>query len=111
MSREDRDMENEKSRQRRANNKQKSQEYTRQNYYKRRNQLIEQMGGKCVRCGTTENLEFDHIDKHTKTAGVSTLLASSSLQSAIDESQKCQLLCKSCHIKKTTECKDNIPGV
>ena len=111
MTREERDKFNERARQRRASNKHKSQEYTKQNYHKRRNQLIEQMGGKCVRCGNTEELEFDHIDKHTKTAKVTSLLASSSLQSAIDEAQKCQLLCRQCHIKKTNECKDNIPGV
>jgi hypothetical protein len=28
--------------------------------------LINMLGGTCVRCGTTEDLEFDHIDPATK---------------------------------------------
>jgi 5-methylcytosine-specific restriction endonuclease McrA len=83
--------------------------YSTDYYHRKRNKLIEQFGGKCVVCGATEELEFDHIDKRTKVAKISHLLASSSWQSVIDEAQKCQLLCKECHIKKTTECRDNVP--
>jgi hypothetical protein len=32
----------------------------------RRARLIEMLGGACVRCGATEDLEFDHIDPSTK---------------------------------------------
>jgi len=28
--------------------------------------LIELLGGKCVGCGITENLQFDHIDRKQK---------------------------------------------
>ena len=34
---------------------------------KRRDELRAELGGKCVKCGTTEDLEFDHIDAKTKT--------------------------------------------
>lgn len=36
----------------------------------RRDRLIEMLGGKCVRCGATEDLEFDHIDPSTKVFAV-----------------------------------------
>jgi 5-methylcytosine-specific restriction endonuclease McrA len=32
----------------------------------RRARLIEMLGGECVRCGDTVDLEFDHIDPCTK---------------------------------------------
>jgi 5-methylcytosine-specific restriction endonuclease McrA len=32
----------------------------------RRAELIEMLGGRCVRCGAVEDLEFDHIDPTTK---------------------------------------------
>ena len=83
--------------------------YSNEYYQRKRSKLIEQFGGKCVKCGSTENLEFDHIDRYTKTKKVSTLLASSPWQSAVDEAQKCQLLCNSCHIDKTNQYKDNRP--
>lgn len=74
-------------------------------YHKRRHQLIEQLGGKCVRCGSTENLEFDHIDSNSKEISIATHL-SYSMDTIQNELQKCQLLCKSCHIQKTKEEKD-----
>lgn len=29
-------------------------------YHRRRAELIEQLGGKCAKCGSTDKLEFDH---------------------------------------------------
>tara|TARA_A100001234_G_C12489914_1_gene327275 strand:+ start:101 stop:526 length:426 start_codon:yes stop_codon:yes gene_type:complete len=68
--------------------------------------LIDYLGGKCVSCGTTENLEFDHIDPNTKRYNVSKVIPDTSpetplCQSVWEEVNKCQLLCKSCHRKKT----------
>jgi len=83
--------------------------YSNEYYQRKRTKLIEQFGGQCVKCGTTENLEFDHIDRNTKSHKISHLLASSSFQSAVEEAQKCQLLCNSCHIEKTNEFGDNLP--
>lgn len=40
--------------------------YVRDWRQRRRVQLIELLGGKCVRCGSTNDLEFDHIDPETK---------------------------------------------
>ena len=69
----------------------------------RRKILIERLGGKCVKCGTTENLQFDHIDPQTKkdrTYCVSTMLGCS-MERVTAEADKCQLLCPKCHLEKT----------
>ena len=70
---------------------------------KRRKILIERLGGKCVKCGSTENHQFDHIDPKTKkdrTYCVSTMLTRS-MERLIVEADKCQLLCSKCHLEKT----------
>jgi 5-methylcytosine-specific restriction endonuclease McrA len=63
---------------------------------KRRETAILSLGGVCVSCGSTENLEFDHIDPNTKEF---TLAAGSgfSEERFSKELAKCQLLCVSCH--------------
>jgi hypothetical protein len=60
------------------------------------------LGGKCVRCGTTENLEFDHIDPSTKVFAISAAL-SRAWDALVKEASKCQLLCKPCHVAKGAE--------
>lgn len=81
-------------------NKEAEREYHQNYYRKKRAEAITQLGGKCVRCGGTKCLEFDHIDPATKTAVVSTLVRKNStrLQS---ELRKCQLLCHDCHTRKS----------
>lgn len=64
--------------------------------------LIELLGGKCVGCGITENLQFDHIDRKQKSFTIGKRLESSLENKLIPEAKKCQLLCKSCHQLKTT---------
>ena len=74
--------------------------YMKERYKKRKEFALAYLGGKCARCGTTENLEFDHIDRKDKeaTIGDAMLWAKTRL---IKELDKCQLLCKSCHNEKT----------
>lgn len=74
-------------------------------YYRKKAEFIAILGGKCVICGTTEQLEFDHIDPTTKKFAISKLL-NVSHQAAIDELDKCQLLCNGCHKIKTKKNKD-----
>lgn len=57
------------------------------------------LGGRCVKCGSDENLEFDHVDPKSK---VSHRIWSWSQSRLIVELQKCQLLCRTCHVKKTS---------
>ena len=70
---------------------------------KRRIELKTRLGGKCVDCGTTQDLDFDHIDPKTKTIEISNAIANHKSEIADKELEKCQLLCRSCHIKKTQD--------
>lgn len=67
-----------------------------------RQRLISMLGGKCAHCGSTENLEFDHLNPSDKEYKISEILdfSEDKLQ---EEAKKCQLLCKKCHHKKTLE--------
>lgn len=58
-----------------------------------------QLGGKCVNCGSQENLEFDHIDSKTKLYTITTIALRPNLVEP--ELKKCQLLCHDCHLLKT----------
>jgi len=68
----------------------------------RRARLIELLGGKCVRCGSVEPLEFDHIDPSTKAFAVGSDM-SRAWAVLVGEALKCQLLCRSCHLEKGVE--------
>lgn len=72
----------------------------RNRWIKRRAEAVTLLGGKCVKCGQTESLEFDHIDPLTKINTIAKM-SSFSNQRFSDEIAKCQLLCKSCHEEKT----------
>jgi len=83
------------------NNKEKCKEQNTKNNNKRRHKLKEEakekLGGKCVWCGTNENLEFDHIDPAQKQFTISAFPCS--LELWWKEVEKCRLLCKTCHKK------------
>jgi hypothetical protein len=61
-------------------------------YKNLRENAINELGGKCVKCGTASNLEFNHIDPLNKEMEAS---GKSNLRKG--EYKKCELLCKSCH--------------
>jgi len=65
----------------------------------RRSAWIEE-NGPCAHCGSTEDLEVDHIDPSTKEF---TPAAIWSRSAGVRESElaKCQVLCQSCHAVKT----------
>jgi len=69
----------------------------------RRTILRNRLGGKCVRCGSIENLEFDHIIKETKSFTIASSLTRFNIEKLILEVDKCQLLCRPCHITKSHE--------
>ena len=75
--------------------------YRRSYYRKRRSHLIDLLGGKCVICGSTERLEIDHIDPATKEFDISSMVLHTSEKHLTEELQKCQLLCRKCHIQKS----------
>ena len=68
----------------------------------RRARLIELLGGRCVRCGSTDELEFDHIDPETKVFAVGSDM-SRACDKLVEEALKCQLLCRECHVAKGIE--------
>jgi len=63
-------------------------------------------GNKCVKCGATEDLHFDHIDFATKVAAVGELATSNGFKRCYEEALKCQIICKPCHIQKSKENND-----
>jgi 5-methylcytosine-specific restriction endonuclease McrA len=69
-------------------------------YNKRKAEAIEILGGVCVVCGSTDNLQFDHLNPSTKKFSLGKLW-SSSQDVFLEELSKCQLLCFTCHIAKT----------
>jgi hypothetical protein len=75
--------------------------YLAERYQSRKAEGVVKLGGKCAGCGTTENLEFDHVDRADKTKSIAKLMIGS-LENFRKELEKCQLLCSSCHQRKTS---------
>lgn len=75
-------------------------EYHREYYYKRRAKMIALLGDRCVECGSTHELQFDHIDPAQKSFDIRDNLTASN-PDVLAELAKCQLLCADCHRKKT----------
>lgn len=68
---------------------------------KRREFFESLLGGMCVGCGSDKNLEFDHVLPEDKCFNLATSAMECSLNKILPELQKCQLLCRKCHYKKT----------
>ena len=68
------------------------------NYF--REILLEKLGGKCAECGSTEALEFDHIDPASKSFNISAGYHKPK-EVLENELAKCQILCNKCHIEKS----------
>ncbi len=60
----------------------------------------ERLGGRCIDCGATERLEFDHVDRTTKLAAV-THLQNKRREIFDAEVAKCVLRCHICHLART----------
>lgn len=69
-------------------------------YHRLRQEAVEYLGGKCAVCGSTNELDFDHIDPSSKEVDIARL-ASLSLKKFWAEVEKCQLLCEEHHCRKT----------
>lgn len=80
--------------------------YMRERYANNRKAALEYLGGECVRCGSVEQLEFDHIDRTTKEYTIGSNVLYRRLENIKDELDKCQLLCKPCHDDKGHEVGD-----
>lgn len=75
-------------------------EYNHKRYHQKRQWAVAYLGGKCTHCGSTGNLEVDHIDPHEKTMGL-TRMTRVTQERFVAELDKCQLLCHDCHVQKT----------
>lgn len=74
--------------------------YHRNYYVIRRNKLLQYLGNKCSKCGSENDLEFDHIIKENKSFNIkNNLTLNENVKAELD---KCQLLCKFCHLEKTS---------
>ena len=82
-------------------NREYMRKYMLERYHRRKQEAIASLGGKCVVCGSTENIEFDHKERKGKKATLGDVLAGGSEDLVKAELEKCQLLCRECHIKKT----------
>lgn len=76
----------------------KQREYQRLWMAKRRRDYLDDHPN-CVKCGSTEGLEVDHIDRSTK---VDHKVWSWAEKKREEELKKCQVLCHVCHRDKTT---------
>ena len=88
------------------NNRDKKNEYNNKRRKEKKQERIDYLGGKCVGCGVTEDLQFDHIDRTSKEFSISKK-ADHELEKIKEELDKCQLLCKECHRIKTRANHDN----
>jgi len=96
----------EQKRKYREENKENRLEYAKAHRDKRRAYCREYLGGKCVVCGTTHNLQFDHIKREEKKYNITEKLTIK-FDNLKEELDKCQLLCVDCHLEKTAkECAD-----
>ena len=71
-------------------------------YYRRKEMLLDILGRECASCGSTDDIQFDHIDPTAKELDI---LAhwSASMDRLLPEIAKCQPLCIECHLVKTID--------
>ena len=70
-------------------------------YNNRKEKAITFLGGKCIKCNSAEDLQFDHKNPKDKKFNISIHLVSLSWGNLVKELIKCQLLCRNCHIEKS----------
>lgn len=83
-------------------------EYLKYRYHTRRQAALLYLGGRCEKCGTGilaipgDGLHFDHVDPLNKSFQIGSSRASTVSESRFwEEVEKCQLLCKPCHLEKS----------
>jgi 5-methylcytosine-specific restriction endonuclease McrA len=74
--------------------------YRKARYYQRRAEAIALLGGKCVKCGSTNDLELDHIDPTIRSFDIGPMI-DGCIDTIMPELLKCQVLCHLCHTQKT----------
>lgn len=72
------------------------------NSLRRRNEVLAELfqkHGPCIDCGSTENLEFDHIDPSTKTCNPTQWWSAPAKRDA--EIAMCVVRCHNCHLRRS----------
>jgi hypothetical protein len=72
----------------------------------RRRQVIRDIkeSSPCLDCNISYPyyvMHFDHIDPSTKIDKITSIISSKSMQTALDEIEKCDLVCANCHSIRT----------
>ena len=75
--------------------------YMLRRYHTRRDAAIKALGGKCVTCGSRENLELDHKNSKSKLFNIAKRLHTAPPTLLAIEMSKIQLLCRECHSLKS----------
>lgn len=87
-------------------------EYHQKYYANRKQEYVDLLGGRCIKCGSKDNLEFDHIDKNSRKFIIIKILKRKK-EIVLKELKKCQLLCSICHRKKSgkeNQCGGRVKG-
>lgn len=79
------------------------QKYTKKYRAKNKKRAVEYLGSKCKKCGAKDNLEFDHIKRDSVSFRIGSYQLGLSWEIIKPELDKCQLLCKDCHLTKTNK--------
>jgi 5-methylcytosine-specific restriction endonuclease McrA len=77
-------------------------DYMKKRWADRRKKAIDYLGGKCEKCGATDDLEFDHRSKRSKEFTLADF-GSKNEKDFHKELKKCRLLCRPCHYERTAE--------
>ncbi len=84
-----------------AMSKEKKRVYMAQWRTRRRIEVVDLAGGKCCKCGSRDQLEFDHRDREQKDRDRSRHWVYRPWPEMLLEFAKCDLLCHPCHREKT----------
>tara|TARA_E500000318_G_C3477181_1_gene178950 strand:+ start:127 stop:585 length:459 start_codon:yes stop_codon:yes gene_type:complete len=85
-------------------NQEATRKHSRDCKRRKREALVESLGGCCSSCGCKDNLEMDHIDMRKKTMMPSTLAGmADDNPHKVEEIKNIQILCKKCHREKTNK--------
>jgi 5-methylcytosine-specific restriction endonuclease McrA len=77
-------------------------EWVVQNRRRKKEELVDAFGGKCIICGYHKYLgalDFHHLNPRTKSFALSVKGLSYSRASLLKEAKKCVLVCKNCHME------------
>lgn len=85
------------------NSKEYSRTYMARRRKERRERLLEMSGKICARCGSEENLEFNHLDRKAMLFRLSLDGMGKNWDLILAEWRKCELLCHDCHRIYTQE--------